>query len=383
MHGGPILIELGALLLLLAGIARLAHRVGLSPVPLYLLGGLAFGTGGLVPVELSGEFLELSAELGVLLLLLLLGAEYSGRELVDGLRATAPVAALDAVVNIGIGVAAGVLLGLTPAGALVVGGITYASSSGIVAKLVDDLGWYGNREVPGILALLVAEDLLMALYLPVLGVLLAGQVGGAPLRITLAVAVVVVVLVLAARYGPPVSDRFAHRSPEVVLLGALGLMLLVAGLVELVDVSAAIGAFLVGIAISGAFRDAAKSLLAPLRDLFAALFFVVFGLTIDPASLTPVLPVALGLAVVTGASKYGVGIALARREGLGPAATRRTGTILLARGEFSIIVAGLGTAAGLDDRLGPLAAAYVLALAVVGPVLVRLVDRPPPARVTT
>jgi monovalent cation:H+ antiporter-2, CPA2 family len=376
VHGGDLLIELGALLLLLAVIARVAYRVGISPVPLYLLGGLAFGEGSVVPVELSGEFLDLSAELGVLLLLLLLGAEYSGRELVAGLRRTAPVAALDAVVNIGIGVGAGFVIGLSFPGALVLGGVTYASSSGIVAKLVEDLGWYGNREVPGILSLLVAEDLLMALFLPVLGVVLAGQLGGAPLRITVAVAVVVAVLVVAARYGPRISDRFAHRSAEVVLLGALGLMLLVAGLVELADVSAAIGAFLVGIALSGTFRDAAKELLAPLRDLFAALFFVVFSLAIDPALLPPVLPVAVVLAVTTGLSKYGVGVALARREGLGPAATRRTATILLARGEFSIIVAELGVVAGLDERLGPLAAAYVLMLAVVGPLLVRYVDRP-------
>ena len=107
----------------------------------------------------------------------------------------------------------------------------------------------------------------------------------------------------------------------------------------------------------------------PLRDLFAATFFFFFGLQIDPASLTPVLWIALLLAVVTGFSKILTGYWAAHRAGVDRPARLRAGMALLARGEFSIVIAGLGSA--IEPQLGPLSGAYVLLLAVLGPILTR------------
>jgi monovalent cation:H+ antiporter-2, CPA2 family len=132
-----------------------------------------------------------------------------------------------------------------------------------------------------------------------------------------------------------------------------------------------VGAFLVGIALSGRAAEAAHDLLTPLRDLFAATFFVFFGLQTNPRSIPPVALAATALAVVTAATKVGTGWWAARRAGIGPRGRWRAGTALVARGEFSIVIAGLAVAAGREPSLGPLATAYVLILAVLGPVLAR------------
>jgi len=160
----------------------------------------------------------------------------------------------------------------------------------------------------------------------------------------------------------------------VLLLVVLGLALVVAGLAQRLQVSAAVGAFLVGIAISGPAAASARPLLAPLRDLFAAVFFVFFGLQTDPAQLPGVALPALALAAVGVLTKLGAGWWAARRAGIGLAGRLRAGTVLVARGEFSIVIAGLAVAAGLQARLGPLATAYVLALAVLGPLVTRAAD---------
>ena len=111
--------------------------------------------------------------------------------------------------------------------------------------------------------------------------------------------------------------------------------------------------------------------IGPLRDLFAAFFFFFFGLDIDPASLIPVLPLAVGLGLVTGVTKIVTGYWAAYRAGIGRRGCIRAGAELVARGEFSIVIAGIGAA--LEPGIGPLAAAYVLLMAIAGPVLVRIV----------
>jgi CPA2 family monovalent cation:H+ antiporter-2 len=164
----------------------------------------------------------------------------------------------------------------------------------------------------------------------------------------------------------------SHRSDEVVLLSTFGLVLVVAGVAQRLQVSAAVGAFLVGVAISGPVVKRAHQLIGPLRDLFASLFFLFFGLQINPASLPPVLWQAIVLGVVTGLTKILTGMFAAWRAGIGVRGGLRAGGALVARGEFSIVIAGLGVAAELDEpQLGPLAAAYVLFLAIAGPILAR------------
>jgi CPA2 family monovalent cation:H+ antiporter-2 len=171
---------------------------------------------------------------------------------------------------------------------------------------------------------------------------------------------------------PGKVDAAAER--EVLLLRVLGITLLVAGLAEQLQVSAAVGAFLVGIALVGPVAEAARQVLAPLRDLFAAVFFVFFGLQTDPAAIPPVLLAAAVLAVVSAAGKVAGGWWAAGRRGVALAGRVRAGATLISHGEFSIVIAGLAVASGQPARLGALAASYVLLLAVVGPLAARAAD---------
>ncbi len=377
-HNALLLIELGAVVLALGVLARIAGRLGISPIPLYLLGGLALGEGGLVPIVTSEEFIEVGAELGVIFLLLMLGLEYSARELLSGVRSVAPAGLVDLVLNFTPGFAVGLMLGWGFVPALFMGGVTYISSTGVIAKLLNDLGWSGNRETPVVLSVLVFEDLAMALILPTLGVLALGSsTMGAVLAIGIAIAVMAGAIAFAYRQGDRIGSLVFHRSDEVSLLSIFGLTLLVAGLAEGVNISAAVGAFLVGISVSGEAVEKAESLLSPLRDLFAAVFFVFFGLSTDPRDIPGVLLVALGLGVVTAFTKFITGWWAARRAGIGSPGRRRTGLALVARGEFSIVIAGLSAGVAGAEDLPPLAAAYVLLMAVSGPLLAKLADPSP------
>ncbi|MEU5097985.1 cation:proton antiporter [Streptomyces sp. NPDC020996] len=373
MHSSAVfLIEFGAIILALGLLGRLAGRFRFSPIPLYLLAGLAFGQGGLLPLDTSGEFVAIGAEIGVILLLLMLGLEYTASDLVSNLKTQYPAGLVDAALNAVPGAVAALLLGWGPVAAVVLAGVTWVSSSGVIAKVLGDLGRLGNRETPVILSILVLEDLSMAVYLPIITALLAGT-GLASGSVTLAVALGAagLVLVAAVRFGRHISRFVSSDDPEKLLLVVLGLTLLIAGLAQELQVSAAVGAFLVGIALSGEVAEGAHNLLAPLRDLFAAVFFVFFGLHTDPSSIPPVLLPALALAVVTALTKIATGYLAARRAGVSARGRWRAGGALVARGEFSIVIAGLAVTAGVEPSLGPLATAYVLILVVVGPLTAR------------
>ncbi|MEV8516457.1 cation:proton antiporter [Dactylosporangium sp. NPDC051484] len=375
MHGATALIEIGAVILSLGLLGAISARFGISPIPLYLLAGLAFGKGGILPLATSEEFTATGAEIGVILLLFTLGLEYTAPELVGTLRHNAIAGVVDLVLNAAPGVATALILGWGPVAAVALGGVTYVTSSGITAKVLADLQWLGNREVPVVLSLLVFEDLTMAVYLPILTALLAGVGLVAGLTtLAIAAATITVILVIALRFGRYVEMFVASPNEEVLLLKALGLTVLVAGVAQLLQVSAAVGAFLVGIALSGPLAHTARELLSPLRDLFAAVFFVFFGLQTDPAALPPMLGVAMLLAFVGIMTKIATGWWAARRAGVSSLGRARAGIALTPRGEFNIVIAGLAVAAGLNDKIGPLAAAYVLVLAVMGPILARSLE---------
>jgi len=379
-HGNTalVLIELGLVFLVLAVLGRVAARIGIPSVPLYLLAGLLMGTGGFLPVNAGQEFLEVGAQIGVVLLLLLLGLEYTPDDLKVGLRTTWKAGIVDAIVNGVPGFAMGLILGWSVTASLLLAGVTYISSSGIVARLLDDFDRLANRETPTVLSLLVMEDIVMALYLPLMAVLLVGaSVAQGAIAAAIAIAAVGGALFVSFRFSKHVSRLVQSHSRELLLLGVLGLAFLVAGLAEAVQVSAAVGAFLLGLTLSGQVADDVRGLLPPLRDVFGGIFFVFFGIAIDPRDLVPVLIPALILAAVTGVTKIWTGTWAARRAGIGPKGQWRAGLSLVPRGEFSIVIAGLGAAAGANAQLGPLAAAYVLVLAVVGSLAMRYADRLP------
>ena len=309
----------------------------------------------------------------MILLLLTLGLEFSVTEFSHSLRRHVPSGLVDLLLNAPPGAIAGWWLGLDLVGVVALAGATYISSSGIISRLLVDLGRLGNRETPAVLSILVLEDFAMAAYLPLLAVLASGgtlwqALGG----VTIAVSALAFALFASLRWGHRVGGMLSHPDPEQLLLRVLALTLVVAALAELIHVSAAVGAFMVGLTLTGDPAVRAAEVLAPLRDFFAAIFFVAIGLVIDPRDLLPVLPVALLLAVVTGATKLVSGAYAARRDGAHPPGRARAGAVLVIRGEFSLVIIGLAGAA--QSLLGSVVAAYVIVLAVLGPVLARYAD---------
>lgn len=169
-----------------------------------------------------------------------------------------------------------------------------------------------------------------------------------------------------------------HESDGVLLLSLFGLTLLAGGIATLLQIPAAIGGFLLGIAISDPVKDRARRLIGPVRDLSATVFFLTMGLRLDPGLLLPGLPLAGALTLVTGFTKGLTGWWAARRQGLGRWARWRTGALMMARGEFSGVIAGLVLQALPSAPFVPLIATYVLLSAIVGPLLVHRLPRTGP-----
>jgi CPA2 family monovalent cation:H+ antiporter-2 len=357
-----LLLELGVILTVLTILGTVARRFALSPIPLYLLAGLALGEGGIAPIPAATQFVSTGASIG--------GLEFTIGEFASSLRRHLPSAWVDVLLNAIPGAIAGWLLGLNGVGILALAGVTYISSSGVIARLLSDLRRLGNRETPAVLSILVLEDFAMAAYLPLLAVLAAG---GTWLQALLGMAIAITALSVAFfasyRWGHHVGRIVAHPDNEQVLLRILGLTLIVAALAEFVHASAAVGAFLVGLTLTGESAHRARTVLSPLRDLFAAIFFLAIGVSVDPAELVPMLPAAAALAVVTAGTKVLTGQFAARREGVARPGQLRAGTALIARGEFSLVIIGLvGT---MYEAVEAVAMPYVFILAMVGPVLAR------------
>lgn len=374
-----LLLELGAIFAVLTGLGTIARRFALSPIPLYLAAGLALGEGGLVPLPAAGGFVETSASIGVVLLLLTLGLEFSIGEFASSLRRHLPSAWFDLVLNAAPGAVAGWLIGLDGVGILALAGVTWISSSGVIARLLSDLRRLGNRETPAVLSILVLEDFAMAAYLPLLAVLAAGGTFlQAVFGMAIAIGALAMAFVVSYRWGHHVGRLVAHPDNEQLLLRILGLTLIVAALAEFIHASAAVGAFLVGLTLTGEAAERARTVLTPLRDLFAAIFFLAIGVSVDPAALLPMLPVAFALAAVTAVTKVLTGQFAARRDGVARPGQLRAGTALIARGEFSLVIIGLVGAS--VEGLEAVATPYVFILAMVGPVLARFAGGRAPAR---
>jgi CPA2 family monovalent cation:H+ antiporter-2 len=370
---GHTLIALGGAFLAAFVFGRLGRRFGLPTIPLFMLAGVLFGpnTPGFDLVQHPEEF-ELVAVIGLVLLLFYLGLEFSLGDLIGGGTKLLGSGALYLALNVGGGVLLGLALGWGGAEALIVAGVVGISSSAIVTKLLVELRRLANPETKLILGVIVVEDVFLALYLAALQPLLSDTSGAGAALWSFGKAVLFLLgLTAFARWGGRLVGRLLGSSDdELLTVGFLGLALLVAGLAEEAGVSDAIGAFMIGMVIAESpVAGRVERLVLPLRDAFAAIFFFTFGLTVDPGDVASVAgPVAAAvvltivLAVVAG---WGVG----RLNALTAKGAANLALTLVSRGEFALILVSLAIPAGLDPRLAPFAAGYVLVLALGGPLL--------------
>lgn len=362
---------MGGAFLAAAVLARTGGRIGLPTIPLFILAGILLGphTPGVVLVS-DPHDLEMLSALGLVLLLFYLGLEFHLDDLKAGGRRMALAGGAYLALNVGAGLGFGFALGWGTSEALVLAGVLGISSSAIVTKVLVDTGRLGNPETRPILGIIVVEDVFLALYLAALQPILSGAD-------SLAAALVdggkafgfLLLLALAARFGTRLVGRLmATRDDELLVISFLGAAVFVAGVSEWFGVADAIGAFMVGLMLgSTSSGKRILSLVHPLRDAFGAMFFFAFGLSIDPGDLPSVLWPVLLAVLVTLTMNVVAGLAAARIYRFGPGPAANIATTLLARGEFALILATMAAGAGLDERLSPFIAGYVLLLAVLGP----------------
>ena len=374
--GGDVprdLLNLGALVLAAGLFARVGRRVGLPTIPFFMAVGILLGPGTPGPVLVQDPAdLQLLATLGLVLLLFHLGVEFPLEEVLSSGTKLLGAAGTYIALNVGGGFLLGTALGWGTSEALVIAGALGISSSAIVTKLVVELRRLANAETPLLLGIIVLEDLFLALYLAVLTPVLGDSEGAGQLALDMALSFGVLIALLSlARFGARGIGRLVGSDDDDLLtLAFVGLALVVAGGSALLGVSEAIGALMIGLVLSRTvLQHRVERLVQPLRDVFAAVFFVVFGLTIDVGSLGEVLVPVVAAVALTLVLNVVSGIVTARLYGLNQRAAANIGLSVLGRGEFSLILAALAVSAGLDERIGPFVALYVLVLAVLSPLL--------------
>ncbi|MEV5020067.1 cation:proton antiporter [Streptomyces sp. NPDC053780] len=373
MGHADTLLAMGGAFLAAAFLARLGGRIGLPTIPLFMLAGILLGphTPGFVLVEDAHDFEMLSA-LGLVLLLFYLGLEFHLDDLRTGGRRLLAAGGIYLLLNVGAGLGFGFVLGWGLREALVLAGVLGISSSAIVTKILIDLGRIGRPETRLILGVIVVEDIFLALYLAALQPIIAGAQGFAEIALQAGKAFgFLLVLAAAARYGTRLVGRLIEtRDNELLVISFLGAAVLVAGVSEVLGVADAIGAFMVGLILAGTpSGPRIRELVHPLRDAFAAIFFFAFGLAIDPGDIASVAGPVAAAAVLTVVMNIAAGLCVARLYDYGAQPAAEIATTLVARGEFALILAAMAAGAGLDERLAPFIAGYVLVLAVLGPIV--------------
>lgn len=368
MHGF-ILLEAGAVLGALALAGLLFHHMRQSVIPAFILLGLALRPW------VGGPIVEELATFGVVLLLFFMGLEFSLGALVRQRRAIVRNGVIDLAVCFPVGLIAGLALGLGVLGSLLLAGALYVSSSAIIAKGVIELRRAAAPETELALGILVFEDLFIALFLALLtGALLAGEPSPAIVMIGVlrALLFVAVVLLLAIQAGPLLRRALDIPSDDLFLLLIGSVVLLLSWGAMVMGLSEAIGAFVAGLALAETpQKDRIERLFAPLQGLFAAIFFLAFGLTLDPSTFGQVWLSAILLVVLAVATKGVSGWWAGRASGGGRRTALSLGMMLVPRGEFSIILAGIAATVGLT-RVSSLIGLVVLALSLVGTVTMQV-----------
>lgn len=376
-----IIFEVGLAFALMAGAGLLSSRLRISTVPFMIIAGMIVGPHapkiGLLDLRFiqSAPLIEFMGRLGVLFLLFYLGLEFSVGRLIKAGRKITVGGSIHIGLNFVLSLILGFLMGWPLKEVLILGGIMTVSSSAIIAKVLIDLKRTANSETEMILGIVMFDDIFLAVYLSIVsGLVLSGATSLLEVLRSGGIAMGFMLAILAVgRFAKPLLNKMMNiTSAEVFMLVAFAVLFLISGFGETIHVAEGIGALLVGLVLAETeHRERIEHLVLPLRDLFGALFFFSFGLTIDPLGLGGAVWPALGAVLVTIFGNFTAGMLAGRSAGLSHKASSNIGLTIVSRGEFSIVVANLAKAGGLMAALQPFAALYVLILAVIGPLLTK------------
>ncbi len=372
------LAELAITVALLAVLGLAASRFGLSAIPAYLLAGLLLGPNE--PKVLSliqpSEVTDFLAQIGLVFLLFFLGLEFS----LERIARTGRHAGLGGAIDLGVNAGLGLLLGVAAFGfsfaALVLATAVYVSSSAITVKGLIDFRRLADDETDLVLAILIFEDIVIAVALGFVG---GGGGEASETLVVLAKALGFITVALAAsKWLREPLDRLLDRLPlEFFLLLVVAFVIGCAAGAEELGLSSAIGALLAGVVLAEtSVREQIEERFFSFRDVFAALFFFVFGLSIDLGGLGSVGWLLAAAVLVTVVGKTVAGYVAGLVGGFTRGQSLNAGVALVAHGEFTIIVAQLAAtndaiAAGRKEDLVAFAGLYVLATATLGVVLMK------------
>ncbi|GAB5603767.1 cation:proton antiporter [Thermus sp. FJN-A] len=336
--------------------AALVHRLGFPPLPVYLLAGLL--VGGWLPVEA----LEPLPSLGLLLLLFSVGLEF-GPDRLRGLSGKALRAGFYDALALPLGFLLGLLAGLDWRGALLLAGVIYGSSTTVIAKLIIDLRRAANPESEVVLGVSVLQDFLVALLLALLG-------GQGPTGFLGGVALALAYLLFARFLGPGLARFMEGFSDEIILLLGAAFAMGSALLFQSLEASAAVGAFLAGVIAGGlGLRERFERLLAPVRDLGMALFFLVVGAK-ALGLLQGLSPLAVGLVLFGLLLKLPLNHLGGARAGLSRKRRLYSALYLVPRGEFNLVLGALALDQGYP-LVAQVAVLLVLVSIPLGALLIR------------
>jgi len=378
MAGETLLLEVGVLFSAVAVCGLLAKRIGISVIPFYIVAGIVcspFVVGRLgLPYIQNTEFIKIGAELGIVFLLFFLGLEFNLERLLASRELIGKVGLIDLGINFPVGFALGYLFFGDLIAATLMAGIVYISSSAIITKSLIDLGWIANDEANPMLGTLVFEDLFIAVYLAVVSAIVigGGDVGEAAQSVGIALGFILVLLLLV-QFGNDLFERLlATESHEYFVLRAVGVTVLVAGAALALGVSEAVAAFFIGMAFSSTTHvHELETLLEPIRDAFAAIFFFWIGLITDPLLVVGVAGLLAAAILVSMPTKLLSGYWSGRVYDLSHTRSVRVGAGMVTRGEFSLIiatVAAAGTGPVLTETIPAFAVGYVLLMSILGTV---------------
>ena len=384
----PVLLVVGFIFLSVALAGAAARSVDQSVIPAYILAGVLLGPGvprsiGPVPADIvsPSEFIDVFSELGIVILLFFLGLHIDVERMLARPRRILAVGTLDFLVTFTAGYALGVLFGFDTLGSLFLAGIVYISSSAVITKSLIETGWAVREESEPITSILVFEDLVIAVYLTLLGAVAFGTGGPANVAVNLATGFLFLgaIAALGWLYSDHVEAAFAAESNELFLLRVVGVTTALAGVAHVLDVSAEVTALIVGASLGlTAHEGRIERLIKPVRDLFVAVFFFAIGLSVGLDSVFAqweLLLVALPLTVLGSLLS---GVLSGWLYGLDDRRALRVGFGIVARGEFSLVLAALATNVGggaFETVIPQFAVGYVLVMSVVGTLSMQHADR--------
>jgi monovalent cation:H+ antiporter-2, CPA2 family len=380
-----VILEIGLALALIGFAVALAAKLKLSNVPFLIIIGMIVGPHapqiGVFDFRFieTGSLITFMGQLGVLFLLFYLGLEANVTRLIESGPSILTGGSIYIAINFALGLLYAYLVGFPFRETLISAGVVTISSSAIVAKILFDYRRTANPETELILGITMFEDIFLAVYLSLIsGIVLSGATSITGVLSSGGIALAFIIgLMLIGRFAIPLLNRLLQiSSNEVFIIVVFGSLFLLAGLGETIHVAESIGALLMGL-ILGETKQAERMerLVVPFRDFFGAIFFFSFGLSIDPFTLGGAVWLAIGAALLSLVSVVVAGMIVGRRAKLSAVGSLNLSFTLLARGEFSIIIASLAQAGGLLGIVQPFAALYVLILASISPLLAKESER--------